>query len=90
MVRSAGCSRLRAEGFYCSLDIGQLRFFIENILICFSVAFLYIFVHQNPGIRNDRKGWIRKPMRIRVMLVYSTLSRLRTPEPVGRLLLMLM
>ncbi len=59
MFRSAGCSLLRAEGFFCNLDFlygglgkGKLWFLILKKLInFFSCKFLLIFGHQNPWIR---------------------------------------
>ncbi len=55
MFSSAGCSLLRAEGFFCSLEIlygglGIVVFDIKN-LIFFSSKFVVIFGHQNPGSR---------------------------------------
>ncbi len=52
MFCSARCSLLRAEGFFCSLDvlsgglgIGKFKFLIKK----FCCKFLSIFGHQNSG-----------------------------------------
>ncbi len=63
---SAGCSLLRAEGFFCNLDglyggpgIGKFVVFDPNFF--FSCKFFPIFGHQNPGSGSvfSLKCWIR-------------------------------
>ncbi len=56
MFWGAGCSLLRAEGFFCNLDvlygglgIGKLYLFIQRKFIFFSCKFSSIFCHQNSG-----------------------------------------
>jgi hypothetical protein len=61
MFSSAGCSLLRAEGFFCNLDIlfgglgiGKLQFLIKKKFnFFFSYKFFSIFGHQTPWIRID-------------------------------------
>ncbi len=52
---SAGCSLLRAKGFFCSLDVhygglgkGRLQFLIKVIYNFFHLYFFLIIGHQNP------------------------------------------
>jgi hypothetical protein len=58
MFCSAGCSLLRAEGFFCSLDvlygglgIGKLQILIKKILHFFSAVIFFNFWLSKPWIR---------------------------------------
>jgi hypothetical protein len=55
------CSLLRAEGFSCSLDIREFKFFDhKTILKNFSALFFFFsFWSSKPWIRIDLKWWIR-------------------------------
>jgi hypothetical protein len=67
---SAGCSLLRVEGFFCSLEvlyeglgISKLQFMIKNYKKKFSAVIFSIFGHQNPGsvyrsaMTKNAKSW---------------------------------
>ncbi len=63
MFWSSGCSFLRAEGFFCSLDvlywglgIGKWQFFYLKKIIFWSCKFFPIFVHQSPGSGSNKYG----------------------------------
>jgi|LakMenEpi03Aug12_release.lakeMendotaPanAssembly.Ray.scaffolds.fasta_scaffold1820275_1 hypothetical protein len=56
MFLSAGCSLLRAKGFFRSLDvvyegqgINKLQLMIKIIFLAVIFVPVYIFGHQNPG-----------------------------------------
>ncbi len=61
MFLSAGCSRLRAEGFLCSLEIlygglgsrDKYIVYIPKKFNFFSSKFYQIFSYQNPGSELD-------------------------------------
>jgi hypothetical protein len=54
---SAGCSLLRAEGFFCNLDVLYWVVF-DQIFFCFfsAVIFFSIFGHQNTGSVSNEYG----------------------------------
>jgi hypothetical protein len=64
---SAGCSLLRAEGFFCSLDIlytgfrdKYIKSFDQKKIYKFSAVFFFYFLSSKP--------WIRIRIRIRIHL----------------------
>ncbi len=91
MFWSAGCSLLRAEGCFCSLDvlygglgIGIWQFLMKKYFLFFSCKFITIFGHQNPGsgLLFSLKCWIRiwiKWIRIRTLILIPRGSESRTP-----------
>jgi hypothetical protein len=60
MFCSAGCYLLRAESFFCNLDviygglgIGKMDFLIKKNYFFLAVNFFSIFGHKNPGYGLD-------------------------------------
>jgi hypothetical protein len=77
MFLSAGCSLLRADGFFCSLNvfygslgISKLQFFIKKISNFFfsAVNFLSNFGHKNPGSGSGSVFSLKCWIRIRTLL----------------------
>ncbi len=76
MFWSAGCSLLRAEGFFCSLEVlsGGLRdrylncsFWSKDfIFIFYGCKFFPIFIHQNPGSGFGSVFSLKRCIRIRI------------------------
>jgi hypothetical protein len=60
MFSSAGCSLLRAEGVYCTLDVLYGGLGISKLQFLISCKFFSIFGHQNPGSGSlfSLKCWI--------------------------------